>query len=166
MAEIINLDNTSQRLDELEGDIASFAKTVALSMKRKLLTLGLRERLALAQKLSRLRKVRSQEGKTSLVQEKELVANISARLNRKGGELLGPAWSFERHGIFLEHGVGRGRPAGSAGARAASRPWLEPTLDLATEILADILESKYADIVAGQLRILIPGVIDRTVITK
>jgi len=85
------------------------------------------------------------------------------RLRKKEGELENVAFSFARHGIFLEHGVGRGRKKGSASASKHKQPWLEPLLPSRIEALASILAEKYADIAAEELRIIIPGVFESKV---
>lgn len=66
---------------------------------------------------------------------------------------------FARHGIFLEHGVGRYRGINSA--RRNPKPWLAPILDPAIEQLADIVADGYADVMADNIRFLIPGIIDK-----
>jgi hypothetical protein len=43
----------------------------------------------------------------------------------------------------------------------AARPWLFPVLNDRFDELGDIFEEGYADIAGSELRILIPGVIDR-----
>jgi hypothetical protein len=87
------------------------------------------------------------------------------RLEKSQGFLESVGFVFARHGIFLEHGVGRGRPVGSSQAEAAKQPWLLRVLPGQIEELADILEERYADIAANELRFLIPGIID-TKITR
>lgn len=70
---------------------------------------------------------------------------------------------FARHGIFLEHGVGKGRPKGSASARRFAKPWLRPVLEPELETLAELLADEYGDIIAAELVIRIPGIIDTKV---
>lgn len=96
----------------------------------------------------------------TLSERSELETSIRSRVRAKDIDLESIAFSFPRHGIFLEHGVGRGRPAGSALARRYAKKWLGPTLDVGLEELADILEKEYADVAAGELRLFIPGIID------
>ncbi|MEL6971567.1 MAG: hypothetical protein AAFO02_15485 [Bacteroidota bacterium] len=96
----------------------------------------------------------------TLSERAELEGSIRSRVKARDVDLEAIAFSFPRHGIFLEHGVGRGRPVGSALARRYAKKWLAPTLDVGLEELADILEKEYADVVADELRLLIPGIID------
>ena len=96
----------------------------------------------------------------TLSERAELERNIRSRVKAKDVDLESIAFTFPQHGIFLEHGVGRGRPAGSTSARRSAKKWLKPTLDVALEELADLLEKEYADVAAGELRLLVPGIID------
>jgi hypothetical protein len=70
------------------------------------------------------------------------------------------AIQFEQKGIFVERGVGRGRPVGSSKADAAQRPWLGPVLEKEVPALADTIIQEYADIVSAKLNIKIPGVFE------
>jgi hypothetical protein len=63
-------------------------------------------------------------------------------------------------GIFLERGVGKGRPVGSAKANALQRPWLGPTIEAAVPQLADAIIEEYADLIAASLRVSIPGIVN------
>jgi hypothetical protein len=89
-----------------------------------------------------------------------LVKSIRSTLKKRDGEIEKVAFQFARHGIFLEHGVGKGRPVRSAKALAYRRPWLSKILPDAVEDLAELLSEEYADIFAAELRFLIPGIID------
>lgn len=95
-----------------------------------------------------------------LRQQGELIESLGGRIRTRDGDVESLAFSFARHGIFLEHGVGRGRPVGSPQARQAAKPWLKPVLDAEMQGLADLLANEYADLAAESVRILIPGVID------
>lgn len=91
---------------------------------------------------------------------------VALRLSIKGSvtapnlDLQRVGYSFTRHGIFLEHGVGKGRPVRSAAANRSKRPWLKPVLEKRLQLLADLLSDEYATVAAEEMRILIPGVID------
>jgi len=98
-----------------------------------------------------------------LEQQSELVKSIRAKLFKKEGDLEGAAFSFIRHGIFFERGVGRGRPVGSSQAAKLAKPWLKPIIPDAVEKLADILVEEYADVAASEVKINIPGIISSKV---
>lgn len=81
----------------------------------------------------------------------------------RSGEIRKLGFSFEKQGIYIEHGVGRGRPVGSPKANSLKKPWLEPTLEPFIDDIADLISNGYLDIIEGELRVLIPGIIDKTV---
>lgn len=137
-----------ERLESLEKSLLAFAKLTRNEMLRKMAQLGLRERIILYKKT---------EG------EERLYKSIRTRLRKRQGDIEGLAWSFARHGIFVERGVGKNRPVGSGAAAFAAQPWLYPVLNTAIENLADLLAEEYADIVAAEVVIRIPGVIDTTI---
>lgn len=94
----------------------------------------------------------------SLLGETSLRKSIRATKKRKHGEIERVGYSFERKGIFMEHGVGKHRKKGSAAAAKAARPWLSEVMPGIVEKLADFIEEGYADIIAAELAINIPGV--------
>lgn len=100
-----------------------------------------------------------------LEQQSELVKSVRAKLFKRQGDLEGAAFSFIRHGIFFERGVGKGRPVGSPQAQRAAKPWLKPVIPEAVEKLADVLVEEYADVAASEVKINIPGIIS-TKITR
>lgn len=89
-----------------------------------------------------------------------LSKSIRYGIKRSYGELDSVSFRFVRHGIFVEHGVGKGRPKGSSKALASAQPWLQPVLEPEVSNLADILSEEYADLVVDEIRFLIPGVLD------
>ena len=95
--------------------------------------------------------------------EQPLRKSIKAYLVTHQGAVEAVAFSFARHGIFLERGVGLGRPAGSRAAEQAAKPWIKPVMEPAMANLADNIARHYADVVAVNLRFLIPGIIDTTI---
>lgn len=133
------------RLEELEQRLRAFGKLTRQQLLFKLASLGLHEKVAALQKPPG---------------EERLYKSVRNSLRKRQGDIEGLAWSFARHGIFVERGVGKHRPVNSAAAMANAQPWLYPTLDKALENLADLLAEEYADIVAAEVAIRIPGVID------
>ena len=138
-----NLKNTHLPLgDRLEAFDKELMAQVRLGRKEllfKLASLGLKQQ-------------------ASLLGEVSLRKSIRATKKRKHGEIERVGFSFERKGIFLEHGVGKNRKKGSAAAAKAAKPWLGPVLPGIVERLADFIEEGYADIIAAELAINIPGV--------
>lgn len=131
------------RLESLEKKLRGFGRMTRTELIYAAQNLGLKERVSMLSK------------------------SIGSNVRKRSGDIDGVSFSFARHGIFLEHGVGKNRPKGSAAAsRTRSKigsPWLAPTLDDAVEKLADLLAEEYADIVAAEVVIRIPGIIDTSI---
>jgi len=147
-------------LQAMNDEVGRWARGTASKMKQRLAAEGLDSRRAKQRGSSRLRIARSSSGATKLVQEVPLIESIRSALKFDNQLLDSIAFRFSRHGIFLELGVGKNRPKGSSSASATATPWLAPTLNAEIETLADILANNYADIAAGEVRILIPGIFD------
>jgi len=135
-----------QRYDQLEKELRAWTRVTKKKILFRIASLNLKDRVRLENEI-------------------KLTKSIKVSLRKKGGELEAVSFGFIRHGIFLEHGVGRGRPVGSPRANKSKKVWLKPSMEVAVEELADLLSEKYADIIAAELRILVPGIID-TKITK
>lgn len=162
MIEDNNPQRLGDRIDARDNAIIDWAKLTKKMLLQKLISLGVTNKIKLARTVTRIR-VRKGKGGSSIQKEPFLTKSLAHRLRRKDGELESVAFSFVRHGIFLERGVGYKRPAGSSGANATAKPWIEPILPNQIEVLATILAENYADIAAEELRILVPGVIDTKV---
>jgi hypothetical protein len=104
------------------------------------------------------------EGRAAAALEKAkgdpLFETVNYHSKRKGGELERVSLRFAAHGIFLERGVGKGRPVGSPAAELAAKPWLAPILPAAVEALADRLAEGYADVIAAEASLSVAGIID------
>jgi len=83
---------------------------------------------------------------------------VGSRVKAQFGLPYRVDFPFVRHGIFLEHGVGKNRPKGSGKERP--RPWLKPVLEPAIEHLAEVLAEAGADAVLGQIKFVIPGIVN------
>ena len=151
------------RLEEMDRQVLAWAKLTRSHLVGQLLSLGLHEKVALAKTVQRIRIRKTRKGDAFIEKEDFLATSVRHRLRKKQGELEAVGFSFARHGIFLEHGVGRGRPVRSAKAEGLKKPWLGVVLPHSIEELANILEENYADLAAEELRILIPGIVDTTV---
>jgi hypothetical protein len=89
--------------------------------------------------------------------------NLRTYTKKVQGEIENIGFRFPRHAIFIEHGVGRGRPKGSSQALEMARPWLKPVLPKAVEKLADEMAESYADIATESIVLRIPGIINTKV---
>lgn len=156
----------ADRLSELGKKARRWGTLTRKQMLRRLAELGLHDRVQVSKEVTRLRIVRSSSGKASLKKEEFLMRSVRSGIRYQHGALDKVWFSFERHGIFLEHGVGKGRPVRSTQALAAAKPWLSVILPHRIEELAEILSDEYADIAAEELRILIPGIIDTKITTR
>lgn len=148
------------QLEQLDKELRAWGNVTKRQLLQRLLSLGLEDKIKLAKTIQRIRIVRNSIGTLSTQKEQFLTKSLSARLRKKGGQIDSIAFAFSRHGIFLEHGVGKYRPKGSSAAEAAKKPWLSVVLPPSIEDLANILEEHYADIITAQLKINIPGVIN------
>lgn len=95
--------------------------------------------------------------------EQALYKSLKHTVRVKNLEVNRIGFTFSRHGIFIEHGVGDGRLVASPEANAAKRPWLSLVLPAAVDKLGNELMESYADVVANELKFLIPGIIDTTI---
>lgn len=116
---------------------------------RQLMSLGLNSRAAMAADT-----MVANTGRDGLVD------SVNYHTKKHDGEIERVSIRFAQHGIYLEHGVGRGRPAGSAAAAASAKPWLAPVLPQAVQNLADRLAEGYADVVSAEAALRVPGIID------
>jgi hypothetical protein len=103
------------------------------------------------------------KGAVAAVREDRLLCSLRSGTRKRAGRLESAWITFNRHGIFLQRGVGKNRPAKSRAADLAAKPWITNVLPKSVEKLADMVAEHYADELAGNLRILIPGVINTTV---
>ena len=139
----------ADRLQEAIDATRGWNRVTKAKLKYQIKSLGLQDRVRLANRV-------------------KLIKSIKGYTNAPNLELQRVAFSFTKHGIFMERGVGLGRKAGSAEAKAQLQKekkqiWLEPVLPDAIEELADLLSNKYADMAVDEIRLLIPGIIDTKV---
>lgn len=131
-----------ERQDGLGKEVRKWLRINKKALLAKLASLNMHEKSALLDDMSDLEK------------------GLKTRTKKKDGFYEWLAFSFPRQGIFIEHGVGRGRPVGSAKARENAQPWLKPILGPAYEDLADILQEEYADIIEDFIFKQIPGILN------
>jgi len=132
-------------LQEFNRDVKDWANLTKQKLLFRLTQLDLQERVRLAGEIS-LRKSLKEKFKTS------------------HGQVESVGFSFARHGIFLERGVGRGvKLADVAASNRMPKIWLAAVLPNEIERLADIIAENYADDIAGEIKINIPGVMQTKV---
>lgn len=136
--------------EQLNKDVSEWAKHQSQRMRRLVGSLTLKDKHAVY-KAIRLA-IKNNE-------YKPLKTSIGSAIKKEFGQVSRINFRFAQQGIWLEHGVGRGRKVRSAGARP--KPWLKPILDPALDELADLIAENYADIASGKIKIFIPGIIDR-----
>jgi hypothetical protein len=66
-----------------------------------------------------------------------LRGKVSMKVKKQQGDVVRLTFPFARHGIFQEHGVGRARRKGSG--KEVPKPWIEPTFNATTPMLAEQL---------------------------
>jgi len=105
-------------------------------------------------------RVRTASAAQGARRDPKLLPSVKFNIRRSYGTVDYVGFRFARQGVYIEHGVGRGRPRGSAQAEAAKKQWISIVLPPRMEVLAEMLATEYADIAAAELRILVPGLID------
>lgn len=161
MADILTQPNSPERLGELDAAIKAWAKRTTVHMRQRLIALDLDARRASKRGSSRLRRLVTPGKQSQLVQDKYLIESLKYSIKRSGLLVERVSFSFARHGIFVDVGVGKNRSKGSGFERP--RPWIEPSIKPAVAELADLLASKYAGIATGEIKINIPGIYSTTI---
>lgn len=131
----------ADRLAAVDQEIRAWGKLTRSHLVGQLLSLGL-------------------EGRANIAEEQHLEETVNYHTKRTDGELERVSIRFARHGIFLEHGVGKHREKGTIAASQAAKPWLIPILPGAVESLADRLAEAYSDVVAAEASLRIPGIME------
>jgi len=132
-----------------------WAKYQAQRMRRQVGSLTLKDKHALRKALS---------NKKNDPDYKPLEKSIGSGKKKEFGQVTRVNFRFAKQGIYLEHGVGKGRRVRSAAARP--KPWLAPILNPAIEVLADLIAENYLDIADGEIKFFIPGITDRRIQIK
>lgn len=144
-----------EKFEQLNKDVSAWAKYQAQQMQRRVGSLTLKDKHAV-QKAIRAA-IKSNE-------YKPLQTSIGSALKKEFSQVTRVNFRFSKQGIWLEHGVGKGRRVRSAAANP--KPWIAPILDPALDRLADLIADNYADISAGEIKFFIPGIIDRRIQIK
>lgn len=138
--------------EQLNKDVSAWAKYQSQRMQRLVATLTLKDKHA-------IRKEAWHKKKNT--EYKPLEKSIGANLKRDFGEVSRINFRLAKQGIWMEHGVGKNRPVRSSAAQP--KPWLQPILNPALDTLADLVASNYADRTAGEIKFLIPGIVNRRI---
>jgi hypothetical protein len=126
---------------EFEEEVKSWAKLTKRELIKKLRSLDMRQRTQLG-KMAKERLDKS--------------ISVGYRIYRDLGDIRAISFSFQRKGIFMEHGVGKSRPKGSTKAKRASKPWLNPVIDEAYKEFQSEVVDKYEDAIVKEIRTELP----------
>lgn len=174
----------AEALPQLNKAIQSWGKLTRNAMEYRLTAMGISERasnrkafssvsfqkdrqlgkILTIREHSRISFRKDKSGKTFIMKEQPLIPSLKAGFKEYYGQINRISFQFSRHGIFLEHGVGKGRSKKSG--KAKPHPWIAPTISVEMEKLADIMKEQTANRLGQQMRFLIPGVIDMKVSVK
>lgn len=141
-----------EQYEKLNQAAKEWAKLNATKMRQLVGSLTLRDKIAVYKAVRNA--IKNKE-------YKPLSTSIGGGIRKEAGAVNRINFKFSKHGIYLEHGVGKGRRRGSATANP--KPWIAPILDGALDELAGILSGEFADIAAGEIKFFIPGIIDRRI---
>lgn len=156
-------DNTEKRLgDRLEAmdtAILGWAKTTKKELLMSMARMGVKDKAKMAKTMTRIKFRKGQVGGKKVEKEEFLYQSLRYSLKKKNFEIESINFKFAKHGLYLEHGVGKGRGKSSGKADQYAKPWLSNVLPAAIERLNNLLAEEYADIAAAELVMTIPGVI-------
>ena len=160
-----------ERYETLEKEVRAWSLLTKRKMLMKLASLGMDSHIKVAKTLSRIKYSKSKSGRISVEKEDFLYKSLAYNIRKKDGFMESVGFTFARHGIFIETGVGGGgfggktkaRRVGSAAAAAAKKEWINPVLNPAIGDLANLLAEQFADIATQEISINIPGVMQTKV---
>jgi hypothetical protein len=102
------------------------------------------------QTITKHRKAIEQELKKNAYRSsREYKLRTSERKDRSNGLTFGIGITFERHGVFVEKGVGKGRGINSG--KTNPMPWFNPVMDTHIPLLADDMAVNVADLLQKAL---------------
>lgn len=138
--------------DQLNKDVSAWAKYQSQKMQRLVGSLTLKDKVAVYKAIRNAIKNANY---------KPLKPSIGSAIKKEFGQVNRINFRFAKQGIYLEHGVGKGRRVRSS--KANPKPWLEPVLNPAIDELANLIAENYLDIAAGEIKFFIPGILDRRI---
>lgn len=141
--------------DQLNKDVSQWAKYQSQRMARLVGSLTLKDKVAVYKAIRNAIKN---------AEYKPLKPSIGSAIKKEFGQVSRINFRFAKQGIYLEHGVGKGRRVRSANARP--KPFLAPILDSAIDDLADLIAENYLDVAAGEIKFFIPGILNKRVTIK
>ena len=132
---------------EFNSEVRGWAKIQQKRLISRVVSLKLKDKVALKKSLNH---------KANKDDYKPLVPSLGFGLKREFGVVARINFRFAKHGIYFEHGVGRGRPVRSA--KAKPHPFLAPIINSGIDELADIISNGIADMAVGEIKFNIPGI--------
>lgn len=136
------------RYDQANKATADWAKAVKRKLALRVGALTLKDKRALQKYISHKRRD---------PEYRRLAPSVGNNFRRDHGQISRINFVFAKQGIFLEHGAGRGRK------RKGAKPWIVPVLDPAIDQLADLLVEHFADVIDGEIKFSVPGIINKRV---
>lgn len=142
----------TERIEQANESVREWGKIVLRKLRLRVTSLTLKDRAAI---LKRTRLVAKNP------EYKRVIVSLGVGYKRDFGQVGRINFKFTKHGIYLEHGVGKGRPVRSA--KAKPKPWLAPILDPEVQNLADLIANEYADLSLKEIRFNIPGILAKNI---
>ena len=80
-----------------------------------------------------------------------LIKSVTARTYKRGGITDRIGFRLLRYGVFVEKGVGKGRPIGSRKAKQMAKAWFNPEIQKRLPELANLAAKHHADVNARSI---------------
>ena len=139
---------TIPEADSLKKDLRKLQTEVARLLASNVRSLTNKGKAALLKKI-RTRKGRKGVDKSGIEYEKILAEDIRGIQKWAKGkqELNSISFTFQRHGVFLQKGVGRGNSIKRGNRKRVAKDWFNTTLNAYEMLFADKIMENYADAV-------------------